>query len=152
MRGAVYARAIDAAPPPRACAPRAAQMAAWIAQPLWFASQCRARYGDTFTVRIEQRPWVMVSDPAMVRAVFTAPPDLMHAGEGNEILRPALGPSSVLVLDGPEHLHQRRLMLPAFHGRRIERYREIMVDATERALRTWRPGEALSLRPYTQAI
>jgi cytochrome P450 len=133
-------------------APRAAQMAAWLARPLWFASQCRARYGDTFTVKVEQRPWVMLSDPAAIREVFTAPADLMHAGDANEILRPMLGPSSVLLLDGAAHMHQRKLMLPAFHGERLQRYREIMVDATERALAGWRPGDALALRPHAQAI
>ena len=74
------------------------------------------------------------ADPAAVREVFTAPADLMHAGDANAILRPMLGPSSVLLLDGAEHLHQRRLMLPAFHGERLRRYREIMVEATGRVL------------------
>jgi cytochrome P450 family 135 len=143
---------MDAALPPGPRAPRVAQMAAWLARPLWFASQCRARYGDAFTVRIEERPWVMLADPAAIRAVFTAPPDLVHAGDANAILRPMLGPSSVLLLDGAEHLHQRRLMLPAFHGARLERYRRIMVDATDRALAGWVPGEPVSLRPHAQAI
>jgi cytochrome P450 len=133
-------------------APRAVQMAAWLARPLWFAQQCRARYGDMFTVKVEERPWVMLADPAAIREVFTAPADLMHAGDANSILRPMLGPSSVLLLDGAEHLHQRKLMLPAFHGERLERYRRIMVDATERALAGWPAGEALALRPHAQAI
>jgi cytochrome P450 len=143
---------MDAALPAGPRAPRAAQMAAWLARPLWFAQQCRARYGDTFTVRVEERPWVMLADPAAIREVFTAPADLMHAGDANAILRPMLGPSSVLLLDGAEHLHQRRLMLPAFHGERLERYRRIMVDATDRALERWPPGEPISLRPHAQAI
>src|SRR4051794_1715007 len=133
-------------------APRAAQMAAWLARPLWFAQQCRARYGDMFTVKVEERPWVMLGDPAAIREVFTAPADLMRAGDANGILRPMLGPSSVLLLDGPEHLQQRRLMLPAFHGDRLERYREIVVEATERAMRGWVPGEPVALRPHAQAI
>src|SRR3954447_18079151 len=143
---------MDAALPPGPRAPRALQMSAWLARPLWFASQCRARFGDMFTVRIEERPWVMLGDPAAVREVFTAPPDLVHAGDANAILRPMLGPSSVLLLDGAAHMHQRRLMLPAFHGARLERYREIMVEATERALAGWRPGDRISLRPHAQAI
>jgi cytochrome P450 len=143
---------MDAALPPGPRAPRLAQMAAWLARPLWFASQCRARYGDAFTVRIEQRPWVMLSDPAAIREVFTAPADVMHAGDANEILRPMLGPSSVLLLDGADHLHQRRLMLPAFHGERLPRYRQIMVEATERALAGWPAGEPVALRPHAQAI
>src|SRR3954447_10149341 len=140
--------ALPAGPP----APRALQMAAWVARPLWFARECQARYGDMFTVKIEARPWVMLADPAAIRTVFTAPADLMHAGDANEILRPMLGPSSVLLLDGAEHMHQRKLMLPAFHGERLQRYREIMVEATERSLAGWRPGEALALRPHAQAI
>ena len=127
-------------------------MATWLARPLWFVQQCRARFGDMFTVRIEERPWVMLSDPAAIREVFTAPADLMHAGDANAILRPMLGPSSVLLLDGAEHMHQRKLMLPAFHGERLRRYREIMVEATDRALAGWAAGEPISLRPHAQAI
>src|SRR3954468_18229308 len=61
-------------------APRALQMSAWLARPLWFASQCRARFGDMFTVRIEERPWAMVPDPAGLRAVLTAPPGRQPRG------------------------------------------------------------------------
>jgi cytochrome P450 family 135 len=143
---------MDAALPPGPRAPRAAQMAAWLARPGWFAGQCRARFGDMFTVRVEERPWVMLGDPAAVREVFTAPPDLLHAGEANVILRPTLGANSVLLLDGPQHLHQRRLMLPAFHGDRLGRYRQIMVQATERAMAGWRPGEPVSVRPHAADI
>src|SRR6185312_8882585 len=143
---------MNGALPPGPRAPRALQMAAWLARPLWFAQQCRARFGDTFTVRIEERPWVMLADPAVIREVFTAPPDLMHAGDANGILRPMLGPSSVLLLDGAEHMHQRKLMLPAFHGERLHRYREIMVEATDRALAAWPAGEPIALRPHAQAI
>jgi cytochrome P450 family 135 len=143
---------MDAALPPGPRAPRALQIAAWLARPLWFAQQCQARFGDVFTVRIEERRWVMLADPAAIREVFTAPPDLVHAGDANEILRPMLGSSSVLLLDGAEHLHQRRLMLPAFHGARLQRYRDIMVEATDRALAGWRPGDRVSLRPHAQAI
>ena len=96
---------------------------------------------------------MMLSDPAAIREVFTAPADLMHAGDANEILRPMLGPSSVLLLDGAEHMHQRKLMLPAFHGERLQRYREIMVEATERALAGLAAAaSALALRPHAQAI
>jgi cytochrome P450 len=143
---------MNGALPPGPRAPRAAQMAMWLARPLWFAQQCRARFGDMFTARIEERPWVMLADPAVIREVFTGPADLMHAGDANAILRPMLGPSSVLLLDGAEHMHQRRLMLPAFHGERLRRYRQIMVEATDRALARWPAGEPISLRPHAQSI
>ena len=117
-----------------------------------FAVQQRARFGDAFTVRIEPRPWVMLADPDAVRDLFTAGPDVAHAGEANEILRPILGSHSILLLDEGEHLRQRRLMLPPFHGERMLRYRDVMREATERAVATWPVGEAFALRPHTQAI
>jgi cytochrome P450 family 135 len=138
--------------PPGPRAPRAAQMSEWLARPLPFATRQRETFGDAFTVRIEPTPWVMLANPADVRAVFTAGPRRTNAGEVNEVLRPVLGSSSVLLLDGDEHLRQRKLMLPAFHGERMQRYREIMRLATERAIATWPVGRPFSLREHTQAI
>jgi cytochrome P450 len=138
--------------PPGPAAPRLTQMADWLARPVVYATRQRDRYGEAFTARIEERPWVMLGDPADVRAVFTAGPQRTNAGEANAILRPTLGSHSLLLLDGEEHLRQRKLMLPAFHGERIEGYREIMRAATERAVATWPAGEPFALRPHTQAI
>jgi cytochrome P450 family 135 len=133
-------------------APRFAQLAEWVGRPVAFATRQRDRYGEAFTVRIEPNPWVMLGDPADVRTVFTAGPQRTNAGEANAILRPTLGSHSLLLLDGEEHLRQRKLLLPAFHGERVDRYREIMRTATERAVASWPPGEPFALRPYTQAI
>ena len=53
----------------------------------------RRRYGKRFTVRLLQTPpFVMLSDPDEVREVFTAPPDVLHPGEGARILEPVIGP------------------------------------------------------------
>jgi cytochrome P450 family 135 len=143
---------MKAALPPGPTEPRLAQMMQWISRPMAFATKQRDRYGDAFTANIDGQPWVMLGDPEDVRTVFTAGPQRTNAGEANAVLRPTLGSHSLLLLDGKEHLRQRKLMLPAFHGERIERYREIMRDATERAVASWRTGEPFALRPHTQAI
>jgi cytochrome P450 family 135 len=143
---------MKAALPPGPTEPRLAQMMQWISRPMAFATKQRDRYGDAFTANIDGHPWVMLGDPEDVRTVFTAGPQRTNAGEANAVLRPTLGSHSLLLLDGEEHLRQRKLMLPAFHGERIERYREIMRDATERAVASWRTGEPFALRPHTQAI
>jgi cytochrome P450 len=127
-------------------------MMQWISRPMAFATKQRDRYGDAFTANIDGQPWVMLGDPEDIRTVFTAGPQRTNAGEANAVLRPTLGSHSLLLLDGEEHLRQRKLMLPAFHGERIERYRQIMRDATERAVASWRTGEPFALRPHTQAI
>jgi cytochrome P450 family 135 len=138
--------------PPGPTSRRLTQMAEWLARPNRYAARQRARYGEVFTARIDPIPWVMLGDPDDVRTVFTAGPQRTNTGEANEILRPTLGPHSLLLLDGDEHMRQRKLMLPAFHGERIDRYRDIMREATERAIASWPVGEPFSLRPHTQAI
>jgi cytochrome P450 len=94
---------------------------------------------------------VWVTRPEDVKAVFTADPALVHAGEANAILAPVLGPRSVLVLDDDEHLRRRKLMLPMFHGRAVQAYRDLMADAAAEEISSWRPG-VMRLHPRMQAL
>lgn len=48
-------------------------------------------------------------------------------------------------VNGAEHRLHRKLMLPAFHKKRISAYRDDMVDITCSALDRWRPGETLDV-------
>jgi cytochrome P450 len=122
--------------PPGPSAPRPAQVAAWVARPLAFMERCQRRYGDVFTMRVENgKTWVFFSDPDAVKEIFTGDPRVFHAGEGNVILLPILGARSVLLLDEAAHLEQRKLMLPPFHGERMQRYGELMSNNTDRAPR-----------------
>jgi cytochrome P450 family 135 len=145
-------RAIPGLPPgPRM--PRAVQTAIWSRQAQWMLEQCRARFGDMFTVRIaHEGTWVMVSDPEMVKQVFTGDPRVFHAGEGNQILRPILGENSVLVLDEKPHIGQRKLLLPPFHGERMQGYGETMAEIAAREIESWPTGTPHKLRPRMQAI
>ena len=68
----------------------------------------------------------MLTDPAEVKAIFTAPPDVLRPGEGARVLEPILGSNSVILLDEGAHMAQRKLMLPAFHGERMERLAGLM--------------------------
>jgi cytochrome P450 len=131
--------------------PRPVQMAGWIVRPGAVMRRREATYGDTFRLQIEPgAPWIMVSDPEDVRAVFTLGPEDFSAA--TDVLRPALGAHSLLCLDGSEHLRQRRLLLPPFHGERMQRYREVMRDATLEAIGRMPAGTPFALRDHTQAI
>jgi cytochrome P450 len=118
-----------------------------------FLRRCRERYGDSFTVRIaNEGDWVIVSHPDAIREVFTGDPHVLHAGEGNRILRPLLGPRSVLVLDDEPHLRQRKLLLPPFHGDRMRSYARTIEDVATREVTSWPAGEPLRLAPRMQAL
>src|SRR4051794_38422066 len=139
--------------PPGPRAPRAVQTLGWMTRPMPYMERCRERYGDVFTMRIAQEgTWVFLADPDAVREVFTGDPSVFHAGEANRILRPWLGAESVLLLDGPAHLTQRRLLLPPFHGERMQRYGEVMSESAQRNVETWPVEQPLRLWPQMQAV
>src|SRR5919199_4362297 len=101
----------------------------------WMVKRWR-RYGDCFSSRF---PFfgrvVYVADPEEAKQVLTGDPTLFHAGEANAApLGPVLGAYSLLTLDEEEHLSQRKLLLPPFHGENVRRYAEVMADAAERSL------------------
>src|SRR6516164_7222178 len=114
--------------PPGPSAPPAVQLVRWIRAPFRTLDDYSARFGDAFTLRMPFMPWpiVVVSNPAAVKDVFALGPDAGHAGKANMVLRPLLGEHSLLVLDGAEHLRQRKMILPAFHGERMHAYGQTM--------------------------
>lgn len=114
---------------------------------------CRRRYGDCFTLRLPfGPPMVVVSDPSLADRVLGAPAEIAPAGPENAILEPLLGPHSVLMLDGPEHLRQRRLLLPFFHGERMRRHQATIQAITEREVLSWPVGRPFPLLPRMRAI
>jgi cytochrome P450 len=125
----------------------------WWRRPLETLEACRAAYGDMFTYRIaHEGTWVFVSDPEAVKQVFTGDPRLLHAGEANTVLLPVLGEHSVLLLDEPEHMRQRKLMLPPFHGKRMQAYRAVMARVAAEEIDRWPADRAVRMRPRMQAV
>lgn len=136
--------------------PRAApwrQTAQLLLRPEAFLREAHAEHGDVFTVRTAMfGAFVVVASPDAVREVFTGPPAVLRAGEANAPLGALLGESSVLVLDGPEHLRQRRLLLPPFHGARLQGAEELVRRATLHELADWPERRPLSLLAPMQRI
>jgi cytochrome P450 len=133
--------------------PKAIQTALWSRQARRVLYACQDRYGDMFTIRIaHEGTWVILADPEAIKQVFTGDPKVFHAGEGNEILAPVLGRNSLLVLDEERHMSQRRLLLPSFHGERMQGYVETMGEIAAREIDRWPTGTPYALRPRMQAV
>jgi cytochrome P450 len=113
----------------------------------------RRRYGDVFAVSVWPfDPLVVVGDPTEVKRIFKGDPAQLHAGEGNQVLGPIVGPHSVLVLDERPHLRTRKLLLPPFHGEAVERYTAMIAEAADREIDSWPIGTPFALAPRMQAI
>ncbi|MFA9272209.1 MAG: cytochrome P450, partial [Baekduiaceae bacterium] len=119
--------------PPGPPGPSALVTAQFVHRPLAALTRWERRYGEAFTVRLTGfGPGVYVADPGAVKELFTGDQSDLLAGEAKSFLTPILGEHSVLVLDGPRHLRQRRLLLPPFQGSRVAVFREVIRDVAER--------------------
>lgn len=139
--------------PPGPRLPPVVQSGAWVARPIPVLHACRARFGHTFTLRFAAMPpLVLFSRPADIKEIFTGDPEVFHAGSANIILRPILGRSSLLLLDGERHMKERRLMMPSFHGERMLAYGRVMEEAADRAIDAWPLREPFAIHHAMQAI
>jgi cytochrome P450 family 135 len=138
--------------PPGPRLPRALQAVGWTQRPLPWLERCHRRYGDTFTLRIRHYgDWVILADPDDVKRVFTAGP-AVGAATANPLLGPLLGPRSVMLLEEPEHMIRRKLMLPSFHGRAVQADSEMMAAVARREIARWPDGEPFVLWPRMQDV
>ena len=94
----------------------------------------------------------MLSDPDEVKEVFAAPPEVLHPGEGAKVLEPLVGTNSVILLDEDPHLEQRKLLLPAFHGEKMQRLSSLMAEVAEREVASWPREEEFELHPRMQRL
>jgi len=128
---------MDLPPGPRA--PAAWQTVAWMARPAAFMRRIHERFGDPVTIRMywTDEPMVLFSHPDAVRDIFKLDPAIAPAGQSWEFLRPFAGEHSILLLDGDEHIAERRAMQVPFHGERMRAFGPVIADLARRELSTW---------------
>ncbi len=142
-----------AAPPPGPSLPRSLQTLLWLAWPVAYPASVRHRYGAPFTLRLFQSAgYAFVDAPEDVARVFALPVETATAAEENEVLAPLLGERSVLLVDGPEHLHLRRLLGHFLHGQAMRRHEAAIVDIVDREVAGWPRGVPMRLLPRMRSV
>jgi cytochrome P450 len=97
------------------------------------------KYGDAISIQMPGfGQMVIVSTPDLVKQVYTAKPDVLHAGKNP--LGEVLGHGSLFSMDEDEHLRERRMLLPPFHGERMRSYEAIIEEEAEREMAGWTEG------------
>jgi cytochrome P450 len=125
--------------PPGPRAPAAWQTLGWTVRPAAFLQRVHARFGDPVTIRTlwTDEPMVLFSHPDAVRELFRLDPAIAPAGQSWEFLRPFAGAHSILVLDGDEHIRERRLIQTPFHGERMRSFQPLVAELAREELGTW---------------
>jgi cytochrome P450 family 135 len=108
-------------------------------RPAAFLARVHERFGEPVTIRTlwMDEPMVLFSSPDAVREVFRLDPAVAPAGQSWEFLRPFAGAHSILVLDGEEHLRERRLIQTPFHGERMRGFGPTVAVLARRELGAW---------------
>jgi len=132
--------------PPTVRVPKILQGFAFVTSRARFVRALGKRYGAAFTLNLPIfGPTVVISDPVVVKDLFTTSTDLVGRASN---LGTVLGPGSTFSLGGDAHRQRRKLLVPPFHGKRMQRYEQIIEDEVMREIATWPEGEEFpTLRP-----
>ena len=98
------------------------------------------------------RRWCSRSDPEEIKRAYAAPPDVLQGGDAADFLEPFVGRNSILVLHGDEHLRQRRLVLPPFHGQALQRWTTTIQQLAHEHLDTWPVSTPFKALPRMQEL
>src|SRR5581483_2734423 len=122
-------------------------------RPIEFMDRCRRRHGDAFSVKFVgfQTPMVMVSAPDAVAALYKSRESGLPPGR-TAALQPVMGPRSVLLLEGQEHLERRKLMVPAFHGERMRAFGPLVEQIVSAEIDGWPLETPFAIHPRMQAV
>ncbi len=135
--------------PPPVRLPKIVQGVALVAAMCEVIAGLGRRHGGAYTLNLPI--WgqtVVVSDPALVKDLFSTSSDL---AERPTDLGEVFGPGSTFSLTGDEQLKRRKLVLPPFHGKRVINYERIIEEEVLREIATWPEGrEFETLEPMNR--
>jgi cytochrome P450 len=99
------------------------------------------RWGTPFTVNLPLLGHtVVVSDPVLLKDIFTTGFDLIERPVDLLSLGEIFGPGSTFALIGEEHLARRKLLAPSFHGKQLKSYEHIIEEEVMRETANWPEG------------
>jgi cytochrome P450 len=111
------------------------------------------RYGPIYAFRSLHRPVVALIGPEANHFVTVSGAENFSWRKGmfGEQLIPLIG-DGLITTDWEYHDRARRIMMPAFHRRRLDAAVEVMVDEAGRALREWSPGATVDFYEWVRDV
>jgi cytochrome P450 len=136
--------------PPTVPIPKLLTAAAFLAARKRAVKAVGRHYGTAFTVRLPiVGQAVVISDPALIKDLFSTRSDLVMRPSN---LGSVFGPGSTFSLHGAEHRQRRKLLVPPFHGKRMNGYEAIVEEEVLRETASWPEGREFATLPSMMRI
>ncbi|MBD0385433.1 MAG: cytochrome P450 [Nostoc sp. C3-bin3] len=135
--------------------PSVLQKLQWVTDPVGYMEKASQQYPDIFTGRIIGfgDTVVFVNHPQGIQEILTNDRKKFTAvGTLNRITQPLIGDYSVVTLEGDRHKRQRQLLMPSFHGERIQAYGQLICNLTEQVFSQLPLDKPFLARNLTQEI
>ncbi len=128
------------------------QLINWIADPIGLQKKYSHKYGDIFTMHLAGLgSYVIIGNPQAIQEIFSKDSQF-DIGRANELAEPLIGKNSLMMMDGDRHRRERKLLMPSFHGEKIQAYGEKIIDITQKIADTWQIGESFIARSAMQKV
>jgi cytochrome P450 len=101
-------------------------------------------HGDLVGLRLGWIRAYVVCHPELVREMLRDARTYDKGGKFYDAARAFLG-NGIVVSNFAEHRVQRRLVQPAFHRQRLERYAAVMSEEAALLSAAWRPGDVIDI-------
>ena len=138
--------------PNRVTSPAWWQLINWIADPLGFQDRCCQRYGDIFSLQLGGlSSVVVVGNPQAIQEIFNQDAKF-DVGRANALAEPLIGQNSLMLMDGDRHRRERKLLMPPFHGERLQTYASQICVITDQVASRWQIGQPFVARTAMQVI
>ncbi|NJM23190.1 MAG: cytochrome P450 [Richelia sp. RM2_1_2] len=122
------------------------------ADPFGYMDAISKRYGDIVTLMSGSAPTVYVSNPLGIKEIFTSTKEISASGKLNRGFALMTGKQGVLQLDGIRHKHRRKLLMPAFHGARMQTHGQRICDLTQKVMQQQAIGKPFIGYPTMEDI
>lgn len=126
----------------------------WVLKPDQYMDLGAKQAPDIFLAEVTSGDgYVFVNHPEAMRQIITSDRQKFFAsGKDNQILKPIVGGNSLLLIEGDRHKQRRKLLLPPFHGERMEAYSQLICDLTHKIISQLQPNQPFVARQVSQTI
>ena len=139
--------------PPTSSLPSLAQTYLFWRWPHRYLEWRQSRQGSRFTMSpIGLPPSVFFSDEADIRAILTAPADILYPGAGAAAITPLVGEHSFILLEEAEHMAGRKAITPAFYHQAVADHAAAVYRVVEREIASWPSDEPFAIHPHLRSL